>query len=71
VTVLRALRVLVLGETWTLPCGVLAILAAGAVLREIAPRWWSAAGGFVLLTAVVAVLSVSVAREAAVRRKRS
>ena len=47
---MRALRKLVLGETWTLPLGVLATLALALTLHEAAgdTAWWRHAGGFVL-----------------------
>lgn len=61
-SVLRALRLLVFGETWTLPAGVLTILLAGAALRDAAPDLWQDAGGFVLLAGVVALLALSVVR---------
>jgi len=34
---MRALRKLVLGETWSLPLGVLALLLAALVLHGLAP----------------------------------
>jgi hypothetical protein len=61
-TLLRALRLLVLGETWTLPVGVAVVLIAGVGLRDAAPDAWHDVGGFVLLAGVIAVLSISVAR---------
>ena len=59
-SIIRRLRLLVLGETWTLPLGVALVLVAGALLREAAPGFWEDAGGFVLLGGVVAVLLVAV-----------
>ena len=59
---LRGLRLLLLGETWTLPVGVLAVLLAGTALRAPVPGLWRDAGGFVLLAGVIAVLASSVAR---------
>jgi hypothetical protein len=64
VSVLRALRLLILGETWTLPAGVLVVLLACAALREAAPDVWDAAGGVLLVGGVVAVLVLAVARGA-------
>lgn len=61
-TVLRALRLLILGETWTPPAGVVAVLAAGVALRAVAPDHWRSAGGFALLAGVVLVLTLSVSR---------
>lgn len=60
--VLRGLRLLILGETWLLPFGVLVVLLSCAALRTAAPGLWNDAGGFVLVVGVVAVLAASVAR---------
>lgn len=59
---LRGLRLMLFGETWMMPIGVLALLLAGTVLRTSAPGLWRDAGGFVLLGGVIAVLASSVAR---------
>ena len=60
---LRTLRKLVLGETWTLPAGVGAVLLTIAlVVRPLLDGAWEHAGGFVLLAGVLAVLSASLAR---------
>lgn len=62
---LRALKKLLLGETWVLPLGLAAvILAAGLGAREAFPAAWTHAGGFLLLAGVVAVLVASVDRTA-------
>jgi hypothetical protein len=60
---MRALRKLVLGETWTLPLGVLATLVLALTLHEVAgdTAWWRHAGGFVLLACVLAALAASLA----------
>ena len=60
---MKALRKLVLGETWTLPLGVFATLALALVLDAVAgdTAWWRHAGGFLLLACVVVVLAVSLA----------
>ena len=60
---MRALRKLVLGETWSLPLGVLATLAVGLTLDWVAgdAAWWEHAGGFVLLACVLAALAISLA----------
>jgi membrane protein implicated in regulation of membrane protease activity len=50
----KALRKLILGETWTLPIGVALTLAVGLVLSGAS--WWPDAGGFVLLALVLATL---------------
>ena len=61
---LRALRELVLGETWTLPLGVALMLVIGAVLHDVAPDFFEDAGGFMLLGGVIAVLLVTIRRGA-------
>jgi hypothetical protein len=60
--ILRGLRLLVLGETWTLPLGVAVVLLAGAVLREAVPNVWHDAGGLLLLLGTIAVLALAVVR---------
>ena len=62
---LRILKKLLLGETWLLPLGIAAVIAAAAlVIRPVAPAQWEHLGGFVLLGGVLGVLVVSVARVA-------
>ena len=58
---MRALRKLVLGETWALPLGVLATLALALTLHEVAgdTAWWRHAGEFVLLEGLEVVLIVA------------
>ena len=68
-TALRALRLLVLGETWTVPLGLLAVLLACAGLRHAASGAWHHAGGFLLLAGTIGVLAISVGR--APRRPRT
>lgn len=58
-SVLRALRLLILGETWTLPLGVLLVLSLGAALESAVPRLWHDAGGPVLLVGILGVLGAS------------
>jgi membrane protein YdbS with pleckstrin-like domain len=60
----RALRKLVLGETWALPVGVALTVVAGLVLEAVAGNatWWRDAGGFVLLALVVAALWAALPR---------
>jgi hypothetical protein len=65
---LRAIKKLVLGETWILPAGVAAVLAAGAVLKAAAPDVWADAGGAILAAGVLAVLLASVVVSARGRR---
>jgi hypothetical protein len=63
--VLRTLRKLILGETWTLPLGVAAIvLVAALVGRPALGDAWRSTGGFVLLAGVALVLTASVWRSA-------
>ena len=57
---LRAIKKLVFGETWILPAGVAAILAAGALIRSLAAGAWPRLGGGLLLVGVVCVLVGSV-----------
>jgi hypothetical protein len=68
VSVLRELRRLVLGETWVLPLGVAALLAASLILRAVAPDLWEDAGGFLLLGGVVGLLAAVSAGSASRRR---
>ena len=60
---MKALRKLVLGETWVLPLGVFATLAVALVLDAVAgdSSWWRHAGGFLLLACVLVALAVSLA----------
>jgi hypothetical protein len=61
---MRALRKLVLGETWTLPLGVFLTLALALVLDAVAgsTSLWRHAGGFLLLACVIVALAASLAR---------
>jgi len=68
VSVLRELRKLVLGETWVLPLGVAALLAASLILRAVAPDLWEDAGGFLLLGGVVGLLAAVSAGSTSRRR---
>jgi hypothetical protein len=58
---LRTLRKLVLGETWTLPIGIaVAVLVAVAVREAVgAGGWWERGGGFVLLALLVVAFVAS------------
>lgn len=60
-TVLRQLRLLVLGETRTLPLGVAAAMTIAAVVRELAgpDGWWRHGGGFLLLALLLVALGWS------------
>ncbi|HMJ37782.1 MAG TPA: hypothetical protein VK501_27995 [Baekduia sp.] len=69
---LRTLRKLILGETWTLPLGVAAVvLVVALVVRPAMDDAWHAAGGFVLLAGIALVLVVSVARSSGARRRQA
>jgi hypothetical protein len=59
---LRQLRKLLLGETWTLPLGVGLAVAVSFLVRGAldAGRWWPHAGGFLLLGLVIVVLAASI-----------
>jgi hypothetical protein len=61
-SVLRTLRSLVLGETWTLPLGVAAAVGLAVVIRAVAPAAFEDIGGFVLLAGVVCALAIAVRR---------
>jgi membrane protein implicated in regulation of membrane protease activity len=64
-TTLRTVKKLLLGETWLLPLGVAAVVAAtGLLMRTSAAGPWVHLGGFVLLAGVVIVLLTSVSRTA-------
>lgn len=56
---LRGVRVLVFGETWTVPIGVALTLSACAVLEAVSGSWWTDLGGFVLLAGAIATVSWS------------
>jgi hypothetical protein len=59
--VLGTLRKLVLGETWLLPAGVVAVALVGALIaRPLLPGAWEHLGGFLLLAGVGGVLVASV-----------
>jgi hypothetical protein len=55
----KALRKLVLGETWRLPLGIAAAVAIAAVVRVVAgpDGWWRHGGGYVLAVLLVAALA--------------
>jgi hypothetical protein len=66
---LARLRKLILGETWSLPVGVLVSLGIAALIREVAgpDGWWRHAGGYVLFGLVAVALTISLA--SALRRR--
>ena len=59
---MRALRKLVLGETWVLPIAVALAVGAAALLRAASDgaSWWRDAGGAILAVLVLAALAYSV-----------
>jgi hypothetical protein len=57
--VIKQLRKLVFGETWTLPVGVAVTLAVGLALDAAGPGWWSRAGGFVMLAGALVTLTLA------------
>jgi hypothetical protein len=60
---MKAFKKLLLGETWLLPLGVLAIVAvAGLVLKPALGDAWKDAGGFVLAGALLVLVLVSTFR---------
>jgi membrane associated rhomboid family serine protease len=61
---MKALRKLILGETWALPAGVFATLAVGLVLDALEgdDAWWQHAGGFVILALVMIALFAALPR---------
>ena len=62
---MRALRKLLLGETWALPAAVAMLVGAALALRAVAPDLWDDAGGFLLLAGAVAALSLGLPRRQA------
>jgi hypothetical protein len=62
---MKALRKLILGETWTLPVGIAAVvLVAAFVVRPLLHGGWAGAGGFVLLGGVCLILVLAVSTSA-------
>jgi hypothetical protein len=62
-SLLVALKKLVLGETWLLPLGIAAVvLLVAFVLRPALGDAWDRAGGFALLAGVIVVVVASVQR---------
>jgi hypothetical protein len=62
VSVVRTLRKLVLGETWTLPVGVALVLLAGVAVRAADGPLWHRGGGPFLLLGVLLVLVAAAPR---------
>jgi hypothetical protein len=63
-TTVRALKKLILGETWIVPLGLLAILVAGALIHHLASHAWTQLGGLALAPGVLIVFCLSVSRTA-------
>jgi len=60
IDLIKSLRKLVLGETWTIPAGVAGALGAAVLTRAVlANDVWASAGGFVLAALVIATLLLS------------
>ena len=60
IALLRSLRSLILGETWTIPLGVLATVVIAIFLRSALPdQLWDEGGGFALAAFVAGTLAIS------------
>jgi CBS-domain-containing membrane protein len=63
IALLRSLRSLILGETWTIPIGVAGAVLIAAVLRSaVSEQLWDELGGFALAAMVAVTLVASIAR---------
>lgn len=68
-SLLTSLRRLILGETWTIPLGVVISLGLAMVIRASLPSAaWEAAGGFCLAAFVLGVLAYSLRGTPRIRR---
>jgi hypothetical protein len=62
IALLRSLRSLILGETWTIPLGVATTLLVAELLRAaLSDHQWHELGGFAVAGLVAATLVVSLA----------
>jgi uncharacterized membrane protein len=62
---LWTVKKLLVGETWLLPLGLAALVAAaGLVIRPLLHGAWTHLGGFILLAGVLGLVLASVARSA-------
>jgi len=60
---LGSLRRLIFGETWTIPLGIGAALAAAELMRTaLSESVWTSVGGFGLAVMVIAALACSLRR---------
>jgi hypothetical protein len=60
IDLVKSLRKLVLGETWTIPAGVAGALGVAVLARAVLTDGvWTSAGGFVLAALVIATLLLS------------
>jgi ABC-type phosphate/phosphonate transport system permease subunit len=63
IALLRSLRALVLGETWTIPLGVAAAVLIAVLLRSAFPdQLWDELGGFLLAGMIAITLVTSISR---------
>ena len=63
IALLRSLRSLIFGETWTVPLGVGAAIVITALLRSAFPEHlWDEIGGFVLAGLIAATLIGAISR---------
>jgi hypothetical protein len=63
IALLRSLRSLIFGETWTIPIGVAAAVAITALLRPtFSEQLWNEIGGFLLAGLIAATLVGSISR---------
>jgi hypothetical protein len=65
VSLLRAFRKALFGETWQLPLGIFAAVGTAALVRAAAgpsTAFWRHGGGFVLATLLVVVLVAALPR---------
>jgi hypothetical protein len=62
IALLRSLRALVFGETWTIPLGVATSVVIAVLLRAaLSDHLWDQIGGFALAAMVAATLALSLA----------
>jgi hypothetical protein len=69
-SLVRTLRKLILGETWTLPAGIATVVLVTALIVRplLGAGTWRHAGGFILLAGVAVVLMLSVSSSGGRRR---